>query len=183
MIGFPISIERWTIGWPSHEDAAPVCHPPFHCDKKQNTCYSRTMEMRFEITSMNPLSNTYLSSSSMELLDDGKGAYHDNRQLFILRTPISRHDHIDCQTLACNMLVNALSKKKCYLSIHRSHHTNHIRLREKKHHSQSSLSREMRTTRFRASIASLGTWGGKAGIRRVCCAHAGPNVVARWCPV
>jgi len=87
--------------------------------KAKYMLFSDHEEMRFEITSMNPLSNTYLSSFSMELLDDGKGAYHDNRQLFILRTPISRHDHIDCQTLACNMLVNALSKKKV-LSIHPS---------------------------------------------------------------
>ena len=178
MMGFPSWMERWTIGWPSYEDAAPVCHPPFFCNKKQNSRYSQTVERRdlkAVITSMNPLSNTYIL---VVFLDNG--AYHHNRQLFILRTPIPRHDHIDCQTLTCNMLVNALSKDSV---VHRSHHTKNIRLREKKHHSQSSLSRDTRMTRFKVSIASLGTWGGKAGIRRVCCAHAGPNVVARWCPV
>jgi len=115
----------------------------FFCSKKQNTRYSRTMEKRdlkAVITTMNPLSNTYIYQQFF--LDDGNGAYHHNRQLFILRTPILGHDHIDCQTLTCHMLVSALSKKSV---INRSHHTKNIRLREKKnitHNPHSPLTRE-----------------------------------------
>ena len=147
--------------------------------KTKFTLFSDYGETRFESGNYHHESTiqyVYISSC----FGQWKWAYHHNRQLFILRAPIPRHDHIDCQTLTCNMLVNALSKDSV---VHRSHHTKNIRLREKKHHSQSSLSRDTRITCFKVSIASLGTWGGKAGIRRVCCAHAGPNVVARWCPV